>query len=75
MAAAIAKRGRRPSRSERLRSTARVLAANRHQDFGVIDEAFAGFTRVDVPVANDDDQTSENNGKFPTRLTDCSPPG
>ena len=72
IAGALAKRGsRRFSRSQRLRAAARSLAADHHQDVDVIDEAFAGFTRVDAPIANDDDQYGENDGKFPTRLTEC----
>jgi hypothetical protein len=70
IAAALAKRGnRRLSRGQRLRAAARSLAAD--LDVAAIDEAFAGFTRIDAPVANDDDQHGENDGKFPSRLTEC----
>jgi hypothetical protein len=68
---AIAKRrGHHRSRSGRLRAAARTLAGNCHRNVEVIDEAFAGFTRVDSPVAQDGNQAGENYRKMPERLTD-----
>jgi hypothetical protein len=75
IATALAKRGgRRLRRNERLRAAAaKSLAADCHRDVDVIDEAFAGFTRVDAPVANDDRRHGENVGKFPAGLQIVSP--
>jgi hypothetical protein len=70
-ASAIAKRrsGRR-SRSERLRDATRALAADRCPDVEVIDEAFAGFTRVDSPLVHDSDAV-ENPPAVSLGLSDC----
>jgi hypothetical protein len=74
IAGALAKRGsRRLRRSERLRAAANSLAADYHRDVDVIDEAFAGFTRIDAPVASDNRQYGENVGKFLAGLQIVSP--
>jgi hypothetical protein len=71
-ASAIAKRrGQRRSRSERLRDVSRMLPVGRSADVEVIDEAFAGFTRVDAPVARDDADGVENSPDVPAGLSDC----
>jgi hypothetical protein len=64
-------RGGRRSRSERLRDVSRSLAAGRCPDFEVIDEAFAGFTRVDAPRAGVDERTVEDPNAIPAGLSDC----
>jgi hypothetical protein len=71
-ASPIAKRrsGRR-NRSERLRDASRMLAAGRCADIEVIDEAFAGFTRVDAPVERGDASDAENLPAMPARLSEC----
>jgi hypothetical protein len=72
IASAIAKRGsRRRSRGERLRAAAQTLTENSHGDVDVIDEAFAGFTRVDSPAAQYGVQSGEIDGKFPASITEC----
>jgi hypothetical protein len=71
-ASAIAKRhsGRR-SRSDRLRDVSRTLAAGGCPDVEIIDEAFAGFTRVDAPLAGDDELAVEDPEAIPAQLSDC----
>lgn len=77
IAAALANRAsRRHGRSARLRAASRAVAEYRRQDVDVhdvdvIDEAFAGFTRVDGPVPRDNVQATANSLTFPVRLTDC----
>ncbi|HEX2474275.1 MAG TPA: hypothetical protein VHK01_06000 [Lacipirellulaceae bacterium] len=71
-ASANAKRhGLRRSRSERLRDASRMMAACRRPDVEVIDEAFAGFTRVDTPAERHDESAAENVPVIPARLSDC----
>jgi stress-induced morphogen len=65
------RRGHHRSRGERLRAAARTLAGKCHRNVEVIDEAFAGFARVDPPAAHDGNQAGENDRMMPVRLTEC----
>lgn len=65
---AIAKRR---SRGERLRDASRMRASGCCPDVDVIDEAFAGFTRVDGPATRDDESAVEILPAIPAALSDC----
>jgi len=71
-ASAMAKRrGGRRSRSARLRDVSRAVVASGRPDVEVIDEAFAGFTPVDAPVARDDADAVANPPAVSLGLSDC----
>jgi hypothetical protein len=64
------RRGTHRSRGERLRDASR-LTASRRPEVAVIDEAFAGFTRVDAPAEPNDESAVESLSALPARLSDC----
>jgi hypothetical protein len=54
-----------------LRAAAHTLARKHNQDVTVIDEAFASYNRIDSPVRQQLEHSSENGGTLPPRLSEC----
>ena len=69
-ASALSNRGRRyRRRGERFRNASRTLAG-RHSDVEVIDEAFAGFTRVDSAASPKDGRPHKKTPAIPVELAE-----